>query len=212
VKRARTVALVGLVLFAVVVGRVLWSARSELRAGEAALDRGRTEEAIGHLRRAGHWYAPGNPWSTEALERLVFVARRAEMRGDLDTALRAYRAVRTSILGTRSFYTPHPAKLHAANRRIARIMARLPRPPEDEGKPYARLVEEHLALLERDDSPSALWSIVMLAGFAAWILAAFRIVRRGLDADGRIVARPLLGWAGVLVVGLAVWIVGLWLA
>jgi len=212
VKRLRTGLLVAAILTAIVVGRVLLSARSELRSGEAALDRGQTEEAIGHYRRAGHWYAPGNPWSTEALERLVFVARRAEMQGDLDTALRAYRAIRTSILGTRSFYTPHPSKLSAANRRIARLMARLPRPPEDEGKTYARLVEEHLALLERDDSPSAFWSFVMLVGFATWIVAAFRIVRRGLDADGRIIVRPLLTWGGVLVVGLGVWIVGLWLA
>ena len=127
-------------------------------------------------------------------------------------ALRAYRAIRTSILGTRSFYTPHPARLASANRRIARLMARLPRPPEDVGKPYPRLVSEHLALLERDDAPKVGWSLLMLLGFATWITAAFRLVGRGLDADGRIQTRRALKWAGVLVVGLGVWIVGLWLA
>jgi hypothetical protein len=196
----------------VIVVRVLWSARSELAQGERSLDRHDEEGAIAHFRRAAHWYAPGNPWSTAALDRLKFVGRHAEMQGDLSTALRAYRAIRTSILGTRSFYTPHPARLASANRRIARLMAKLPRPPEDVGKPYSRLVAEHLALLERDDAPKASWSFVMLLGFATWITAAFRMVGRGLDAEGRIQTRPFLAWAGVLVVGLGVWMLGLLLA
>lgn len=199
-------------LLVVVLVRVLLSARSEMEQGEAALGRRDLEGAIAHFRRAAHWYAPGNPWSTAALDRLKFVARHAEMRGDLPTALRAYRAIRTSLLGTRSFYTPHPARLASANRRIARLMAKLPRPPEDVGKPYARLVAEHLALLQRDDAPKVGWSVLMLLGFGTWITAAFRLVGRGLDADGRIQARPALKWAALLVLGLGVWIVGLWLA
>ena len=52
------------------------------------------------------------------------IAVQAEAAGRIRTALSAYRAIRTSILGTRSFYTPHPVYLAKVNPRIAALMAR----------------------------------------------------------------------------------------
>lgn len=211
-RRIATVVLVGLALLGVVYGRVLFESRREWQEGRQWLAKDDPDEAIVHYRRAALWYAPINPWCGAALDGLAAIAKRAERRGETERALAAWRAVRGSILGTRSFYTPTPGRLRTANRHIAALMAKQPRPAQDIGKSERALAREHLVLLERDDSPSVFWSIVLLAGFFGWVGAAFAFIYRGLDAEGRLV-RPLAArWGSVVVVGIAVWILGMVMA
>ncbi len=116
-------ALAGLFLL-VVTARVLYSSRKEYLRGRQAAEMGRLDMAIVHYRRAAHWYAPGNPYVTSSLDALWNIADQAEGAGRIPLALAAYRAIRSSILGTRSFYTPHADRLAKVNPRIAALMAR----------------------------------------------------------------------------------------
>ena len=211
-RRTASVALIALAFVGLVYGRVLFESRREWTEGRQWLAKDDPDEAIVHYRRAALWYAPINPWCVAALDGLAGIARRAERRDETERALSAWRAVRGSILGVRSFYTPMPARLRAANRRVAALMAKQPRPAQDLRKTEGALAREPLALLERDEAPSAFWSVVLLVGFFGWIAAAFAFVYRGLDADGRIVRAQAVRWAGVVVAGLAIWVVGMVMA
>src|SRR5690606_37555849 len=90
----------------VVVTRALWQGKSALAEGDAALSNGEKDQAISRWRRAARWYVPGASHVDDAYDRLETLARQAEAQGDIDTALAAWRGIRSSIMATRSFYTP----------------------------------------------------------------------------------------------------------
>lgn len=192
--------------------RVLLTAREALVKAEESLADERPDDALFHFRRAAHAYAPLNPWNERAHDRLWQMGRKAELEGDQDRALMAYRSIRSSILAARSFYTPHAERLEEVDGRIARLMARLPPPPVDRGKTEAQRMREHLELLRDTPQPDPLWSLLLVIGFAAWVGAAVCFIMIGLDRDLGIRRRPALVTAAVFVCGLALWLAGLFLA
>jgi hypothetical protein len=192
--------------------RVVLSARSELALGDRQRDDGDSEAAVLHYRRAARWYAPFSPFHARALSELGRIAAGAEMEGNVELALAAHRAVRSAILSTRSFYVPERARLDAANRRIAALMAGLPPPPMDAGKPREQLEREHLALLEDDPDPKLGWTLVLLLGFFGWVFGAFAFTQRAIDDDDRFVPREALRWGAVIGVCFALFVLGMALA
>jgi tetratricopeptide (TPR) repeat protein len=194
----RAYGVIALVVAVVLCGRVLLEARSELRAGDAHLTGGRYEAAVRHYRRAAHLYLPGSPYTRDAYEALERVAREAEARGQNDRALAAWRAVRSSALATRWVVLSYEERVTRANRRIARLMARLPPPAVDRGLSLAQLEERHLALLEERTAPDAAWVVLMAIGFATWMGAVAWAALRGWNDDDR-AQWPTLRVAGVVV-------------
>ena len=199
-RRIAEVAAVVLFCLAMIVIRVVWSARAEYHAADDALARHDTAEAIVHLRRAARWYAPGNPYVTRSLDGLAEIANRAEIAGDTKTARAAWEAIRTSILATRGLYTPYADRLEPANRHIAALLAR-----EDTGAN----AEWHYALLARDDQPIVGWTVLALVGFCGWIAGAFGFILRGVDHEDHLRPRAALWSAVVIVAGYAAFLVGL---
>src|SRR5262249_49604080 len=124
------------------------------------------------------------------------------------TALDAWRAIRSSILATRSFYTPFPARLAAANARIADLMAADDRAPGT----VADKRQYHYDLLARDDSPRVGWALVALAGLAAWVGGGFWFARRGVPEAGKLVRRTAARAGLAIALGIIVWMLGLWQA
>ena len=200
------------VLFSAFTVRVLTSAAAELRTADQYRARGELEGAVVHYRRAARWYAPGSPFHVQALSRLGSIGAQAEQRGDSELALSAYRGVRAAIMSARSFYTPEQARLRAADERIASLMAALPAPPMDARKSREQLRREHLALLEANSDPSLFWTLVLLAGFAAFVGGAFAFIRHAIDAQDHFVPRQALRWSAVIVVGFGLFLLGLSLA
>jgi len=201
-----------LVALGLLVGRVVWSAHSELAQGRAAFESGDREAAVVHLNRAAHWYAPGNPYVTDALDELLQIARQAEMEGQVELALAAYRAIRSSCLGTRSFYTPHADRLRQANRRIAGLMARQTPAPMDRSKLANQRRDEYLALLENVEEPHPLWSILACLSFLVWVGGVFGFILRAFDSELALNRRAAARWGSVVLVGLGIWVVSLLLA
>lgn len=208
-RKVVTAALVAGFCLAVVVTRAVWEGRGAIDEGDAGLAAGDSEEAIRGWRRAARWYVPLAPHVADAYDRLEALAAMAEKRGDQRTALAAWQAVRGSILATRSFYTPHRERLEPANRKIAELLTRLdPSPPAEMSR--QELAAWHLDLLERDEAPSVAWSLLAVAGFLLWIGGGLLFALRGVSAEDRLVRRPAIT-AGVLVmVGLVVWLLGLY--
>ncbi len=194
----------------VLLTRAFWDGRQALADGDAALARGDEAQAVTRWRRAARWYVPGAPHVATAYRRLERLARAAENE-DRPIALEAWRAIRSSILATRSFYTPYPRLLAEANRHIAALMARQPGPIDAGAGEEARRAW-HLALLERDESPSAGWSILALLGFAAWVGGGFYFAWRGVGPDDKLERRAAARAGIVVLVGLAVWMFSLYQA
>jgi hypothetical protein len=190
-------AAIGLALLAIVTVRVVWSSRTEWKAAQSSMG----EEQRLHLSRAARLYAPGNPWSRRALDSLVAIGR----AGGPD-ALDAWRKVRSAILATRSIYTPHPELLDEANAQIAELMAAAE--PATRGSHEERKAW-HAARLAQDDAPSVGWTLIALAGLAAWIGCALGFALRGLDEHDRLRKRPAILWAAGVAVGLTLFFVGL---
>jgi hypothetical protein len=201
-----------LVCLGVVLTRAFVDGRAALAAGDAAVTKD-VREAIADWRRAARWYVPGAPHVSGAYDRLEMLATQAEQANDLDTALEAWRAIRSSSLATRSFYTPYADRLARANEKIAALMAQQEVRAAPPGtKDASERQAWHLALLQKDEAPSVAWSILALLGFATWIGGGFLFAWRGLTADDKLDARKA-GLAGILVaVGLLVWMISLYRA
>lgn len=227
VARRRTLSALGLVLavgLAAVSTRAVWAGSRALANGDAARQRGDLVLAVELWRQAARWYVPGAPYVGAAYQRLETLARAAEERGDIDTALAAWTGVRSSILATRSFYVPHAERLAPANQRIAVLMAARERAHDASGRPDDS--RDHAPAAAGDDpavawhyerlapvpGPSVAWSVIAILGFITWLAGGLIFALRGVTHDDRLVPRTA-AYAGILVaVGLLIWLLGLSLA
>ena len=225
-RRLAAIGLAVLVCLGAVLSRVFWDGHAALADGDAAHRRAEVaraagdvpgareaeETAIARWRRAARWYAPGAPHVEKAYARLAALAAAAEKAGDRELALSAWRAVRSSSLATRSFYVPYQAELHAANARIAALMAAIEDPAVDPARDQAGRQAWHLALLERDEAPSVGFSILAILGFFTWVGGGFWFAWRGVTADDKLDRRQATVAGVLIVIGLAVWMVSLYKA
>lgn len=219
-KLAWTAAVVAAVLGALAI-RAVWEGRGALHAGDEAAARGDREAAVEGWRRAARWYLPLAPHVGDAYDRLERLARDAEDAGDPDTALAAWRGVRSSALATRWLVIPHDDRRRRADRRIAALMAAAPVGAEGEAgagaapdagdTPQAREAF-YLGQLARDEAPSTPWTLVALGGLALLVGGCVQFARTGLDAEDRLVRRAAASAGGMALLGVLGWIVGLALA
>ncbi len=196
----------------VLVTRAVWEGRGALADGDAAAARGEPLAAIDHWGRAARWYAPLAPHVGRAYDRLERLALDAGARGDAETSLRAWRAVRAAVLATRAIYTPHAERRARADRAIASLMAgdtAGPAPAQAGATAAAREIF-YYRQLARDDAPSRAWSVVALVGFALWLGGAVYFSRRGLDDTDRLDARIAGTSGGLIAIGVLVWVLGLY--
>lgn len=223
-KKLAAIALVIGLCLGVVVTRAVWEGTRALAAGDAAREQRDLPRAITQWRRAARWYVPGARHMSAAYDRLERLAREAEDQGELDTALAAWRGIRSSILATRSLYTPFAERLEPANRHIAALMAELegrhggPGAEPVDAQGTLPLADEaaraawHYDLLARSHGPSPFWSLIAILGFAMWLGGGLLFALRGVTADDVLVPRTA-AHAGLLVAGgLLVWMLGLQLA
>ncbi|WP_437576384.1 hypothetical protein [Sorangium sp. So ce887] len=208
---ARGLAVAGFLLGAASL-RVVVAGEGEIAESTAALRAGDPHAAALHARRAAGWYAPGAPHVRVAYERLIALATAAEGLGQADTALFAWRAVRTAALETRWLTTPHAEDLEQANAAIARLSAAAPRPPGTRTEPATAIAREHMAALARDDAPRVGWVVALVAAFVAWVAGAIWVVRRAVTVTGQWVWPRAAPGLAVCAAGIAVWLLAIWQA
>ncbi len=203
---ARALTVAG-VLLAVLAARVVTSSRAELQRGDQRRGREDLDGAILHYRRAARWYAPGNPYCAEALDRLAEIGDAAREAGEPERALAAYRGARGAILATRSLYVPHRDRLARAEAAIASLTAEVtPAARRDEA---AAQITAAMAAPER---PRLGWTLVLLLGWLAWTAGAFLFATRALDEEDRVRPRQAQIWGTTVVVGFGLFVIGMALA
>ncbi len=214
VRRARLglAILAGLALvLAVAATRAVWLGGQALAAGDAAAARGDRAAAIASWRTAARWYVPGLGASAAALTRLERTATAAEAAGDPAAALVAWQAIRTSIRSVQGLTSPFAARLARADARIAALLAAAPG-PVGTGNTAEERAAWHRAVLAGAPRTSRAMLVLAALGLATWLAGGVTLVRRGLRADGTLVRSPALRATVTIVVGVALWLVGVALA
>jgi hypothetical protein len=193
--------LVGFVVVAVVAVREVSVGRTEVAAAEASAARSEWPEAISHARAAAEARVPGSPWPDRGKVRLEAMGHDAEARGDDETALLAYGALRTAAIATRAPFATSVSTDRwrlAAEGGLARVAARQTVAGNPSSSPESMLNDL------RDLEAPAAWKLALLAAASlAVIVAAARLVWRGDGARGAqtIALLGFMAYAITLLVG-----------
>lgn len=166
IRLAALSALVFAAIVAVVTVRQVAIGRAEVSLCDAAMQKSDWPEAIGHARAAAEAFVPGSPWPEQGWLRLEAIGHDAEARGDDETALVAYGAMRAASLATRGAGSGWARRRTQAEEALARVAASSRDPTGPHVTPDSML--EAL----RDRSPPPPWLLVALAASAIATLAA----------------------------------------
>lgn len=199
-------------LAAVLAIRVWVSSGVEIERGDSSLRGGDVEGAIEHYRRAASWYFPGNARAASALEALHTIAEDTEARGETDLTLAAERSVHAAITATRWLVVPNADVLSHADAHIARLMAAGAVPPADARRSPDERADTYRRQLAARHDVRAGWALVAWLGLVAWIVGAWGVGQRGVDAEARLVGDELRRWSTVWIAGFGMFVLGLALA
>jgi tetratricopeptide (TPR) repeat protein len=113
------IVLVSLLLF---FGTTWWRMSSQFNQGEAAFRTGDFTAAVAGYESALHMYIPGHPTIQKAAEKLWQIGETNERLGDVDRALIAYRALRSSFYADHWLITPGVTWIEKCDRKIAALL------------------------------------------------------------------------------------------
>jgi hypothetical protein len=182
-------ALVLVAVVAIVTVREVAIGRAEVSLADAAVQKSDWPEAIGHARAAAEALVPGSPWPEQGWRRLEAIGHDAEARGDDETALIAYGAMRAAAMATRAPGSGWAGRKSQAEEALARVAGanRDPTGP--------RVMPDSMLEALRDQAPPGPWMLVALAASAiATLVALARLAWLG-DAAAR--ARVTQGVAAI---------------
>lgn len=171
---------------AVVVGRAVCEARSELAEAETYRQTGETTRAIEHYRRTLRWSFPLSSHTEDAIVALESIARQSEASGDVATSLLAWRSLAGGLTATRFLYSGGAPARATAEEEIARLLALHRAAAIDANLSDPQLIADHRRLLGRTASPDPWGGTLLLVGFAGWIGCLIVVTRRGFDPSGHL--------------------------
>lgn len=179
--------------------RVVVEGRAALARGDEARAAGRTGESIRAYETAARWYLPLASHVEEAYAKLRTLAASS----DRQVSLSAWRAIRGAARATRTVWQPHADDLAAADAAIATLSASAAGAATSDPAWHATRLAE--------DRRARVWLLVLSGvGLALVLGGAVLLVRRGMDAGGRLVRRPAMAAGAAIVLGAACWAVGLY--
>jgi hypothetical protein len=191
--------LVVLAVLAVATARELTIGRDELAAADAAAEKSDWLETIGHARAAAEALVPGSPWPERGFRRLEAVGHDAEVRGDDETALLAYGAIRTAALATRAIGWSGDRWRMAAEGGLARVAAAR----KDSSAPRVT-AEAMLEALRKSETPATSTLAALAASAFAMVTGFARLALFGAEGRGGYAARVLAA-AGFVGYALVLW-------
>ena len=99
-----------------------WRMHSQYLLGEAALQRGDFTGAVAGYESAIHMYIPFNQTIEKSAQQLWKIGESNERLGDINRALIAYRALRSSFYADRWLVTPGMEWIERCDRKIAALV------------------------------------------------------------------------------------------
>jgi tetratricopeptide (TPR) repeat protein len=99
-----------------------WRMQAQFDLGEAAMRRGDFAGAVAGYESAIHMYIPFNSTIEKAAQQLWNIGEGNERLGDINRALIAYRALRSSFYADRWLVTPGMEWIERCDRKIAALV------------------------------------------------------------------------------------------
>jgi hypothetical protein len=99
-----------------------WRMTSQFELGEAAVRRGDFPAAVAGFESAVHMYLPFHPVIEKAAGRLWLIGESNEQLGDVNRALIAYRALRSSLYADHWLVTPGRDWIERCDKKIAALI------------------------------------------------------------------------------------------
>jgi len=119
VVNAAVIALICLLLF---FAGTWWRLQDQYALGEEAFRRGDFTGAVAGYESAIHMYIPFNPTNEKSAQQLWNIAEASERQGDVNRALIAYRALRSSFYADRWLVTPGMEWIARCDAKIAALV------------------------------------------------------------------------------------------
>lgn len=119
---AAAMVLICLLLFAT---GTWWRMRSQYVLGQEAFQRGDFAGAVAGYESAIHMYIPRHPTIELAARQLWLLGETNERQGDIQRALIAYRALRSSFYAAKWLVTPGQAWVERCDKKIAALAPHL---------------------------------------------------------------------------------------
>jgi hypothetical protein len=181
--------------------------RAALAACEVALGQNDGMAAAAHARNAARAHVPGFSYAGRAYQRLREIAEMSERKGDVESALFAWRAMTSATAGSRPFGTPCEDDCQRAEASVARLTAAVVR-----ASARTSAGRRHAANLENPPAaplglPGVASSVLVVVGAALTWAAAVRMARV-FNLETPLRAAPARAAAGWALAGLVVWVAG----
>ena len=191
-RAAALAALLAVVVLAIGTARQLQTGGAEVGLADAAAGKSDWPMAIAHARAAAETLAPGSPWPERGWLRLEAMGHDAEARGDDETALLAYGAMRAAAMATRAPLSGWARRLAQAEEGLARVAA------SERGPTGPHVTADAMLDALHESEPPATWVLCALATAALAMVGGLgRLAWLGQEAGGARVAQAFAA-AGLL--------------
>ena len=183
--------------------------RAELAACDVALSQNDVVSAAVHARQAVRAYVPGALFTVRAFARLREIAETSERKGDIESALFAWRAMLSAAAGLRPFAPPCDDACQGADASVARLTAALVRASARTTPPSRRAVSADSAEGATIGLPGTVSSALVVVGAALSWGAGLRLAR---VFEGRPGSPSVRAAASLVLMGVVMWVAGLFVA
>jgi tetratricopeptide (TPR) repeat protein len=114
--------IITLISLVLILAGTWWRMNTQYLQGEAALQKGDFAGAVAGFESAIHMYIPSHPTIEKAAERLWQIGETNERQGDVNRALIAFRALRSSFYADHWLATPGTAWIKKCDKKIAALI------------------------------------------------------------------------------------------
>jgi len=119
---AVNVAVIALISVALIWGNTLYRQHAQFQKGAKAWAAGDFTAAVAGYEAAIHMYTPGSSTVEQSAENLWKIGQTAELNRDVQRALIAYRALRSSFYAVAGVYSPGEEWIERCDGRIAALV------------------------------------------------------------------------------------------
>ena len=202
-RRVALALLVLLLALATLTARAIERGEAAMAESDAAFNRGQVREAAFHARRAAVSYAPGAPHVRAAYERLAAIGVGAEVAGEPEVAIFAWRAMRSAALETRHVTLPQHEELERANRELARLEVAAQNPSSKREALHQQKIAWQT--LTRPVQSRLGWVALLAFGFVSAAAGLTWVMLKGVKPDGALSIAGARWGALLALIGAACW-------
>ena len=153
---------------------------------------------------------PLSPYSSNAVYELL---KECEGFSEIDEKLYCYETLRSSLIQIKSFYQPYDDTIKKINPKIAQLRTEsmiLWKDNNLTNEDFERIYIAQLALLNYNNAPSQLWSVIIVFSLIGWICAIIFVIMKGFtkNQNRRYVLRGIL----IYLVFFLFWLCGIYFA